>query len=62
MLTFLFNNLRKCNFKFNFSLLDPKKKENYEKYGNPSGPDAKFWEDKYPDLVVNPGKSVKNNF
>jgi hypothetical protein len=43
-------------------LLDPKKKENYEKYGNPSGPDAKFWEDKYPDLVVNPGKSVKNNF
>ncbi len=39
-------------------MLDTKKKENYEKYGNPNGPDAAFWEDKYPDLVVNAGKSV----
>jgi len=39
-------------------MLDPKKKENYVKYGNPNGPDSQFWEDKYPDFVVNPGKPL----
>jgi len=38
-------------------LNDDKKIENWEKFGNPNGPDQKYYEDKYPEFIVNPPKS-----
>jgi pilus assembly protein TadC len=39
-----------------FSINDPKKLENLEKYGNPEGPDSAFYEDKYPEFILKPSK------
>jgi hypothetical protein len=38
-------------------LNDDKKLENWDKYGNPNGPDASYYEDKYPDFITNPPKT-----
>jgi len=37
-------------------LSDEKKLDNWEKYGNPNGPDSTYYDDKYPEFILNAGK------
>lgn len=38
-------------------LRDQEKRKNYDEYGNPDGPPEEYWwEESYPDWIMNPGK------